>query len=681
MRQNEKMICKILNYIPKERKFEVEDYLTKKKGYVIFTTDYQDIPILKDAYKGGKNIPLYFDRYEGGRAIFSYREIIPTENIEEKKKFKITALFSSTDKEFNLSLFDAFYASIGGVIDTEEKYNLSKQLLLVNKELKIKGGLTKEFFKMATTAYQNKFWEEGVLPYYSNFGIQKMWSDSDEDGRNMILKRLGISLPQQNNAKIECFFENIGQEVIRNIHAAKDSIKIAVAWFTNFEIFKAIKYKLENSNVKIILVTNNDLINNGGYCLNFNELIDLGLKVYLYEYPHMLHHKFCIIDQDVIMTGSYNWTFFSEVVNRENMLVIKGDEIALDSFTKEFDYIISRGVTFNRMPESVPEKPEYDRSAFKQYISEELVIRTRLRIGNAKENINHAKILSPSYVSVVDAIQDLNISTDNDNTKVSIQALESVASTTAIEERREQIVSHQQRLQQLDTQRENLHTQQIKINQRQQEIQVQTQQLISNVEITEIERNKLQENLSKQEDLLSKEQEQINTTLLEVEQTSEELQQVVQQVQEEIATIEETSQVETIGGRGALKINLKWNTTDDLDLHVFDPSGVEIYYASKEHICEGVKGKLDVDANASSPYTQTPQENIFWEEGKNAPIGKYKVQVVLFNKRDSVCPIPFTITIYPDKGETKTFTGKAETIKTAINIVDFEYSENGIIYL
>lgn len=678
MKQNDKLICKITNYIPSERTFEVEDFVTKEKGYVIFLNNYQDIPILKDAYKKEKTIPLYFDRYEGGRALFSYREITKKSR-EEIMQIEIKALFSTSDKNYNVALFDALYNSLNSLIDSQEKYNLAKQLLFANRELKVRAGLAKDFFKMSIPTYQTMFWEEGVIPYFSNFGIRKLWSQSDDDGKDIILQRLGILSHSQTKTRVNCFFENISQEVVKNILSAKQSIKIAMAWFTNFDIYKIIKHKLQNSDIEITLVTNNDLINNGGYCLNYNELIDAGLKIYLYEYPDMINHKFCIIDDTMVMTGSYNWTFFAEEVNRENMIIIKDDKDTVDDFINEFNNIICGRTIIDRMPETVPERPEYDRSSFKQYISEELIIRTKRRIGNAKDNMSKAKTLSPSYPSVAKAIQEMDISLDN--TDVSTEALESVASINAIEERREQIVSHQQHLQELDLQRETIIIQQKTINQRQQEVLSQVQQIRENDEISESEKSELQENIRKQQEELSEQQAQLDTSLSVVEQESSNITQAVEIAQEEITTIQETSQIETQGGRGTLKINLKWNTIDDLDLHVIDPSGFEIYYAKKENVCEGVKGQLDIDANAGEPYTRIPQENIYWEEGKNAPIGKYKVKVVLFRKRDTIDKIPFTVTIYPDKGEVKTIPGYVGNGITKKEIVDFEYSENGITYL
>jgi uncharacterized protein YfaP (DUF2135 family) len=79
------------------------------------------------------------------------------------------------------------------------------------------------------------------------------------------------------------------------------------------------------------------------------------------------------------------------------------------------------------------------------------------------------------------------------------------------------------------------------------------------------------------------------------------------------------------GNFGELRINLRWNTRDDLDLHVVDPSRNHIYYSVKEAISKGSKGQLDVDANADSNTTLNPQENIFWQQ--DPPSGKYRVFV------------------------------------------------------
>ena len=94
-----------------------------------------------------------------------------------------------------------------------------------------------------------------------------------------------------------------------------------------------------------------------------------------------------------------------------------------------------------------------------------------------------------------------------------------------------------------------------------------------------------------------------------------------------------------------------------------------------------ILGKLDIDANAGSSLTKTPQENIFWEEGKNAPLGRYKVSVVLYKKRDTLDRIPFTVTIYPEKGVSKVFTDVVQYDKDSKSIIEFDYTENGISYI
>lgn len=104
---------------------------------------------------------------------------------------------------------------------------------------------------------------------------------------------------------------------------------------------------------------------------------------------------------------------------------------------------------------------------------------------------------------------------------------------------------------------------------------------------------------------------------------------------------------------GDVQILLEWRTKDDLDLHVIDPFGEEIYYKHKQ---SASGGELDVDANAhSARLTSFPQENIYWPYGK-APRGKYQVLVCLFCLRGRL-PIDYRVMVkYGDKKEV--FKGK-----------------------
>jgi phosphatidylserine/phosphatidylglycerophosphate/cardiolipin synthase-like enzyme len=36
-----------------------------------------------------------------------------------------------------------------------------------------------------------------------------------------------------------------------------------------------------------------------------------------------MHHKFALLDNSVVLTGSYNWTFASEEENYDNVLILR----------------------------------------------------------------------------------------------------------------------------------------------------------------------------------------------------------------------------------------------------------------------------------------------------------------------------------------------------------------------
>ena len=66
-----------------------------------------------------------------------------------------------------------------------------------------------------------------------------------------------------------------------------------------------------------------------------------------------------------------------------------------------------------KMPETVPDRPQYDRSSLKQYISDELVLRAKRDIGNRRQNLIDAQTLSPDNQNVIAAMKEFGVNTDN----------------------------------------------------------------------------------------------------------------------------------------------------------------------------------------------------------------------------------------------------------------------------
>ena len=52
----------------------------------------------------------------------------------------------------------------------------------------------------------------------------------------------------------------------------------------------------------------------------------------------LMHHKFMVVDDKIVATGSYNWTASAEKWNRENLLIIKSSSLAR-KYTVEFKKI------------------------------------------------------------------------------------------------------------------------------------------------------------------------------------------------------------------------------------------------------------------------------------------------------------------------------------------------------
>ncbi|MDI1324859.1 MAG: phospholipase D-like domain-containing protein [Algoriphagus sp.] len=128
---------------------------------------------------------------------------------------------------------------------------------------------------------------------------------------------------------------NLRDIILEHIELAVDSIHIAVAWFTEPKIFKSLMEKLaQGVNVEVI-VTNHqfnrdsrndfEALNRGG-----------GFFATCGNDDSLMHNKFCIIDHNYVLNGSFNYTKKANSSNQENLNVVSGDPIYASRFHQEF---------------------------------------------------------------------------------------------------------------------------------------------------------------------------------------------------------------------------------------------------------------------------------------------------------------------------------------------------------
>lgn len=100
-----------------------------------------------------------------------------------------------------------------------------------------------------------------------------------------------------------CFVQ-IEQEIIGAIQDAKYLIWVAVAWFTSARILEELKKRKEDG-LNIRIITSEEYSNRYLIGEMADEFEVIPIKK---QGTHRLHDKFCIIDLEYVMHGSYNWS-------------------------------------------------------------------------------------------------------------------------------------------------------------------------------------------------------------------------------------------------------------------------------------------------------------------------------------------------------------------------------------
>ena len=146
---------------------------------------------------------------------------------------------------------------------------------------------------------------------------------------------LSITISISTLAKTEVYFslyDNPQKEIIKNINQAEAFINIAMYIFTDREIAIPL-VKARERGVKVRLYLDKEQVD---YKYSQSRLlVQKGIKTRISSNNYIMHNKFAIIDNRILLTGSYNWTFSANNRNDENLMVIDDPGI-VEIFQKQF---------------------------------------------------------------------------------------------------------------------------------------------------------------------------------------------------------------------------------------------------------------------------------------------------------------------------------------------------------
>ena len=138
---------------------------------------------------------------------------------------------------------------------------------------------------------------------------------------------------------IESYFspdDGVAGRIFEILDEAEESIYFMAFSFTTDAFGEAIREQAENNLTVAGVMEAEQVRSNIGTEYDFFK--QAGLDVFLDGNEGQMHHKTMVVDEKIIITGSYNFSRSAEINNDENVIIIHNEKIA-DFFLKEFQRI------------------------------------------------------------------------------------------------------------------------------------------------------------------------------------------------------------------------------------------------------------------------------------------------------------------------------------------------------
>lgn len=145
-----------------------------------------------------------------------------------------------------------------------------------------------------------------------------------------------------NGTQIEVYFspdDGVQDRLLELIGGAQQSIAFLAYSFTSDELATAMLERAQaDVHVSGVFETSQYYSNLG---TEFDHFLGSGVDVRLDGNPANMHHKVILIDDDIVITGSYNFSASAETRNDENVLIMHSAEIA-GQYRQEFERIFNQ---------------------------------------------------------------------------------------------------------------------------------------------------------------------------------------------------------------------------------------------------------------------------------------------------------------------------------------------------
>jgi len=211
--------------------------------------------------------------------------------------------------------------------------------------------------------------------------------------RQMVIKRIVIILfislvfvfPLNALSKTEVYFslyDDPEAVIINNIDGAEEFINVAMYTFTDIEIAQAILEARDRGiDIKILL----DRSQVKAKYSRSRYFVQNNLEVRISSNSYIMHNKFAVIDNEIVITGSYNWTASAGERNDENLLVID-DNYIVERYQDQFNNLWNNKYGPERYQELIGE------AGISSLLSPETTKEDPAPSGNKVININTASL-------------------------------------------------------------------------------------------------------------------------------------------------------------------------------------------------------------------------------------------------------------------------------------------------